>query len=206
MVLMAYGAGLRLSRSLWSDLRMYSATYYLHAARIIFQAHIYKRLTQQDGKVVFTGSPSYLTIQPNPDPQSWTLLFKNHKTTILLLLQPHESLTTAKSTLLKALQARKLTELNGVPIPADSSDIELGVAVDRNDPEKGWARLEGDVPEQANGDKKKEVSLQAADLRDGQAVAFRFRRTAADQDELGVEDAGWDVVLPSLDEEEEGTA
>lgn len=133
------------------------------------------------------------------------------------MLAPHESLSTTKAALLNALQSRNLSEINGDPIPDDPSAIELGAAVDRNDPEKGWTKLEdemgvddADEATESSGKATGAVSLQAADLRNGQAVAFRFRRTqdrgAEERDELDVDlgagDQGWDVVLPSLDEEE----
>lgn len=149
--------------------------------------------------------------QSKPDPQSLTLLFKQHKTTILLMLPPHGSITTAKEALIQALKARNLTEINGDSVPDDPSAIELGVAVDKSDPEKGWTRLEVDVPGFNDGGKSKKgaVSLQAADLRNGQVVAFRFRRSLqgdageGDVDAgLDLKDQGWDVVLPSLEEDE----
>lgn len=130
------------------------------------------------------------------------------------MLPPHETIATTKDALLQAIRSRGLTEINGDPIPDDPSAIELGVAVDKSDPEKGWTRLEVDMPDLNDGDetrksKSSAINLQAADLRNGQAVAFRFRRRQEGDTEgddldiaLDVEDQGWDVVLPSLDEEE----
>ncbi|KAK1148918.1 hypothetical protein N8T08_007593 [Aspergillus melleus] len=150
------------------------------------------------------------------DPLSWTLLFKKHKTTVLLTLPPSESITTVKATLLKALQSRDLKEINGAPVPEDSSEIELGVAVDKNDLEKGWTRLEPDMsefdddeaPRRGAGKTASSLTLQSAELWNGQSIAFRFQKPkenggAGDDIALGLEDPGWDVVLPSLDEEEE---
>lgn len=159
--------------------------------------------------------------QSKPDPLSWTLLFKKHKTTVLLMLPPQESISNAKTALLKALQARGVTEINGDRVPEDESSIEFGVAVDRNDPEKGWTRLETGAPEATDPettetDKAEKsssaISLQAADLRNGQSIAFRFQKhgeeTAKnDGEELNadssIEDQGWDVIVPKFDDEEE---
>ncbi|RJE18433.1 hypothetical protein PHISCL_09229 [Aspergillus sclerotialis] len=124
------------------------------------------------------------------------------------MLPPHESLTKAKESLLHNLKGRNITEINGDLIPDDPSQIELGVAVDKADPEKGWTRLE--VETGGSKQSRDGVSLQAADLRNGQAVAFRFRKPQQETEERGdidididVEDPGWDVVLPSLDDEDE---
>ncbi|PLB45635.1 hypothetical protein P170DRAFT_389658 [Aspergillus steynii IBT 23096] len=151
------------------------------------------------------------------DPLSWTLLFKKHKTTVLLVLPPSESIASVKATLLKALQSRKLEDINGDPVPEDPSDIEFGVAVDKNDLEKGWTKLESDMSEFDDGETPRRgagkkaassLTLQSAKLRNGQSIAFRFQKPkengGADDDiALELEDPGWDVVLPSLDEEEE---
>ncbi|KAA8647309.1 hypothetical protein EYZ11_009807 [Aspergillus tanneri] len=151
------------------------------------------------------------------DPLSWTLLFKKHKTTVLLMLPPSKTITSAKLTLLSALNSRGLTEINGDKIPEDPSEIEFGVAVDKNDLEKGWTKLELDVPQFSDDEtpkrgagKKKAASpltLQTAELRNGQPIAFRFRKHKEIEDEdeidLELEEPGWDVVLPSLDDEED---
>ncbi|EAW23983.1 uncharacterized protein NFIA_035510 [Aspergillus fischeri NRRL 181] len=148
------------------------------------------------------------------DPLSLTLLFKKHKTTVLLMLPPHETITTAQEMLLKALQSRGIKEINGDPVPEEFSDIEFGVTVDKNDLEKGWSKLEIAMPELENsGTSKrgagKQTSLKAADIRNGQVIAFRFRkpREQSEKDgdldiDLELEDPGWDVVVPSLDDEE----
>lgn len=146
------------------------------------------------------------------------------------MLPPHETILTAKESLLKALHVRGIKDINGDAVPDDPSEIEFGVAVDKNDLDKGWTRLEVEVPEFGKegasstrrgvaAAKKNSagstVSLQAADLRNGQPVAFRFRKhreetedekQKPDQDDLEnidleFEDPGWDVVVPSLDEE-----
>ncbi|KAE8146435.1 hypothetical protein BDV25DRAFT_50761 [Aspergillus avenaceus] len=151
-----------------------------------------------------------------PDPSSWTLSFKKHKTTVLLMLPPSEPITTAQARLLEALRSRGLTDINGDPVPEDSSDIELGVAIDKSDLAKGWIKLElqapqfeDEAPRRGAGKKAAApLSLQAAELKNGQAVAFRFRKEspeAQSTDELidaELEDPGWDVVLPTLEEEE----
>lgn len=154
---------------------------------------------------------------------SWTLLFKKHKTTVLLMLLPQESITNTKTALLNALKARELTEINGDPLPEDASDIEFGVAVDKNDLEKGWTRLEVEGSDFAEEEISKKntgkktsgsISLQAVDLRNGQSIAFRFKKPgdgekAVKKDgedidiDLDLEDPGWDVVIPKFDDEEE---
>ncbi|PYI01039.1 hypothetical protein BO78DRAFT_354447 [Aspergillus sclerotiicarbonarius CBS 121057] len=156
-----------------------------------------------------------------PDPLSWTLLFKKHKTTVLLMLPPSETIATTKESLLNALQSRGLQEINGDSVPEDPSEIEFGVPVDKNDLEKGWTRLEVEVPGFDNDDAPKRgaakkgtgaLTLQAAEIRNGQPIAFRFRQPKGDSEEsekgddmidLELDDPGWDVIVPSLDDEEE---
>lgn len=151
--------------------------------------------------------------QPKPDPLSWTLLFKKHKTTVLLMLPSHESIESTKAKLLQSLQDRGIKEINGDVLPEDPAEIEFGVPVDRNELEKGWTLLDMDIEDDTDGTSSKKRpgrsktekrdSLQSADIRDGQPIAFRFRKTDQedDQDELS-EDPGWDVVVPTLDDEE----
>ncbi|KAJ5698892.1 hypothetical protein N7462_000897 [Penicillium macrosclerotiorum] len=155
--------------------------------------------------------------QSNPDPRSLTLLLKKHKTTVLLSLQPHEPLSSAKEKLLEALQSRELREINGDSIPTDPALIEFGVPVDRGDLEKGWTRLQADttdITNVANAPSKGKSKIpsdtvMAAGLGNGHLVAFRFRNPGEipERDELevglDVEDSGWDVVIPSFDDEEE---
>ncbi|EER29550.1 hypothetical protein CPC735_072320 [Coccidioides posadasii C735 delta SOWgp] len=150
-----------------------------------------------------------------PNPLSWTLRFKNHNVTILLLVSPAEPFDSIKKTLLKALKERGIDEINGVQVPEDPSGIELGLPVDRNNLEKGWVLLQ--VPTERKGVKrdaagiKKSVvsdSPQGADLRDSQAVAFRFRATKDESQtenglEMEIDDAGWDVLIPTYADEDE---
>lgn len=126
------------------------------------------------------------------------------------MLPAQESIPSTKEKLQNALKARNIQEINGDPVPENPDDIEFGVPVDRNDLEKGWVRLELHIAEGSDSSSKKGPltdSLQAADIRDGQPIAFRFKKASAEEDkddELDVEfeDPGWDVVVPSLDDEE----
>ncbi|KAH8700332.1 hypothetical protein BGW36DRAFT_316147 [Talaromyces proteolyticus] len=139
-----------------------------------------------------------------PDPLSWTLRFKKHKTTVLLMIPAQESIQSTKQKLLHALHERGIKDINGDAVPTDHSDIELGVPIDRNHLNKGWVGLEGAVDENSNGSGKKSGkngssgSLQAANIRNGQPIAFRFKTGSDDDDE----DPKWDVVIPALDDEE----
>ena len=147
---------------------------------------------------------------------NWTLRFKNHKVTVMLLVSPVEPFASIKASLLKALQSRSITEINGQPVPEDASEIEFGKPIDKNNLEKGWQKLE--VPEQENGQGKKSAggkksvisaSPQGAGLKDAQAVAFRFRKGGDGKDEQGgdvamdVDDPGWDVLIPAYEDSDE---
>ena len=137
------------------------------------------------------------------------------------MLPPSETIATAKESLLNALQSRGLQDINGDIIPEDPSEIEFGIPVDKNDLEKGWTRLEIEGPAFDNEDVPKRgaakkstgaPTLQAAEIRNGQPIAFRFRKPKGESEETGMgdemidlelDDPGWDVVVPSLDDEEE---
>ncbi|KAG0159110.1 hypothetical protein PDIDSM_6630 [Penicillium digitatum] len=140
--------------------------------------------------------------QSKPDSRAVTILFKKHKTTVLLMLHPHESLDLTKTRLLNALKSREVTAINGDTVPDDSLDIEFGEPVDRADPEKGWKRLPVDSSQNES------VTVMEAGLKDGNSIAFRFHKSTEGQNggldmDLDGEDPGWDVVMPSYEEEPE---
>ncbi|KAJ5327098.1 hypothetical protein MYU51_008370 [Penicillium brevicompactum] len=153
--------------------------------------------------------------QAKPDSRAATLFFKKHKTTVLLMLQTHETLESAKDNLLQALKSRSLNDINGDPVPDDSFDIELGVPVDRADLEKGWRSLEADdlvldeesAPKKNKGKSKKQApTLLEAGITDGNSIAFRFHKyneaQNGDRMDLDAEDPGWDVIVPSYADDE----
>ncbi|KAJ5236356.1 hypothetical protein N7489_006447 [Penicillium chrysogenum] len=155
--------------------------------------------------------------QSKTDSRSLTILFKKHKTTVLLMLQPHESLDFAKERLLDALQSREITNINGDVLPDDSCDIEFGEPVDRADAQKGWKRLQADAPEIDTEDvpkrnkgksPKNSASIMEAGLQNGHSIAFRFHKSSEGQNggldmDLDGEDPGWDVVMPVYEDEPE---
>ncbi|KAL8894867.1 MAG: hypothetical protein Q9192_003999 [Flavoplaca navasiana] len=143
-----------------------------------------------------------------PSPQQLTLRFKCHKTTILLLVDPHDNLTSIKAKLLEALKVTNVSEIRGQPLPTEPDDVLLGVPVDLNDPAQGWTNLE--IPEveddiRKKGPKKSGVlnaSPMGAGLKDGSVLAIRFRSEASDADDLNMGNNEWDVVMPTFDDEE----
>jgi len=152
--------------------------------------------------------------EAKPTPQTWTLRFKKHKITSLLFVDPTQSFDSVKQLLLDSLKQRGLKDINGDPIPDSVEEVELGVPIDKNNLKKGWVRLE--IPEQevtdAKGKKrmiggKKSVlnaSPLGADLKDGYALAYRFRKPTSEgmEDEMEMDDSGWDVLIASYDDEE----
>src|SRR5271155_4815534 len=125
-----------------------------------------------------------------PEPDLYTLLFKNSKQTVLLSVDPCQTFSEIKSLLLAALKSRNITSIRNVeggplcPI-SDAKDIEFGVLADRKDPSKGWVPLyvrEQDVADlklgkKNAGGKKSAVSEspEGAGLTDGSWIAFRVR-------------------------------
>lgn len=112
-----------------------------------------------------------------------------------------------------ALKSRNLADINADPIPDNPENIEFGIPVDRSDLEKGWTPLGVIVPnpdtEIQDRSSKAPETLLAAGLDNGHSIAFRFRKPGkseqADENNmvLDLDDPGWDVVLPKLEEEEE---
>ena len=134
----------------------------------------------------------------------------------MLLVSPVEPFASIKESLVKALQARNITEINGQPVPEDASDIEFGIPIDKNNLEKGWQKL--DAPEQETGQAKRaaggkksviSASPQGAGLKDTQPVAFRFRKRGDGMDNQGedvamdLDDPGWDVLIPAYEDSDE---
>lgn len=182
------------------------------AAQAVFTDGISRPLVCSQTVKTATADSRYLQPMPDPDPQKWTLRFKQHKTTILLFVDQAQSFTSIKKDLLEAITKTGRTALNGQPLPTDPEDVIFGVPVEKNDPSRGWVRLE--IPEtevQVNGTSKKvggkksvlNSSPLGAGLRDGAMLAFRFQQDGKGGDEDGEdrEDEEWDVLIPSYEEE-----
>ncbi|KAL8808207.1 MAG: hypothetical protein Q9182_000271 [Xanthomendoza sp. 2 TL-2023] len=143
-----------------------------------------------------------------PSPQHWTLRFKCHKTTILLLVSPHDSLSSIKEKLLQAIIATQVVEINGQPLPSDPDHVIFGVPADTNEPDGSWIELEIPEPEDDNrkkGSKKSGVlnaTPMGAGLKDGSVLAFRFHDEATDADDLGMDKKTWTVIMPTFDDED----
>lgn len=132
----------------------------------------------------------------------WTLRFRQHKTTILLLTPPTQPFTTIKKDLLAAIRATGISAIDGNSLPSDSEAIVFGVPHDKNDISKGWLPLK--IPEVEDGDTKGKgikkgtvlnESPLGAGLQNGALLAFKF------QDEDAEENDVWDVIMPSYEDE-----
>ena len=151
-------------------------------------------------------------VQPSsvPNPQQWTLRFKHHKTTVLLLVNQSQSFTSIKQQLLDSLKATGVTNIGGNPLPSDPEAIVFGMPIDTNDIDKGWVTLEipevSDTDTKSKGVKKGSVLNQSplgADLKDGAMLAFKFKDLDS-QDVMDLDDE-WDVVIPAYDDEGNGS-
>lgn len=162
-----------------------------------------------------------------PSADTITLLLKCHKSTTLLSVLPTKPFAEIKVLLLAALQSRGLTTLpNSIsPLPENADDLEFGVLADKKDASKGWVLLE--IKEQevtgSKGGKKRVGGKNSilndnpvgAGLSDGSWIAYRLRVPSkegqAEEQELEegtpeidiIAEVGWDVVIPSFDDEEE---
>ncbi|ETI19713.1 hypothetical protein G647_08726 [Cladophialophora carrionii CBS 160.54] len=162
-----------------------------------------------------------------PTPDMITLLFKCHKSTVALSVLPTTPFAEVKPLLLGALQSRNIKTLPGsdTPLPEDPEDLEFGVLADKKDASKGWVPMV--IREQEvtgpRGPKKKvggkdsvlNQSPRGAGLSDGAWIAYRVKpeqkepNGEADDEADGTpnidveEDVGFDVVIPSFEDEAE---
>jgi len=174
-----------------------------------------------------TSVPSIDNVSTLPQPSHITLLLRHHKSTTLLSVSPSQSFESIKTLLLSALKARNIASLrnssdpaNPTPLPSSPDDLDFGVLSDKKDHSKGWTLLTPDLTASSSA-KKKSASSKAADadtpsgagLVDGSWLAYRARKSSGDGDEAKVdengevdvdmaEDQGWDVVIPSFEEDE----
>ena len=154
-----------------------------------------------------------------PTPEHITLLFKNHKQTVLLSVLPTTPFPEIKSLLLASLKSRNITSIDNTTISDDPEDVEFGVLRNKKNPAEGWVPLEIKEMEvgDAKGGKRKvggkksilNESPAGASLGYGSMLAFRFRTEAKkdarenEDDEMDIkDDPGWNVILPSYDDEE----
>ena len=161
-----------------------------------------------------------------PSALTWTVRFKNHKTTILLHIDPAQSFSAIKHELLHALQESHAEGVNGTALPSDSEDVLLARPIDPMDPSAGWTSLDddaafmgGDESDEKNGDEgrskgkgkgkaKRKVGgatdcMQGAGFKNGACLAFKFKTQDpngwADDENLG--DEKWDVLIPSYEDQ-----
>lgn len=84
----------------------------------------------------------------DPTPETWTLKFKNARTTVVLYVYQLQTLSSIKTELLHALRSTNPSgELNGTPLPDSPDDIELAKPRDFSNLETGgWQSIELDAP------------------------------------------------------------
>ncbi|KAL8661386.1 MAG: hypothetical protein Q9202_005628 [Teloschistes flavicans] len=144
-----------------------------------------------------------------PSSQQLTLRFKQHKTTVLLLVSSHDTFDSIKEKLLGTLKTTGVTQINGHSVPSDPNDIILGVPIDKNDPDRGW--VGSDIPsgkydgakEGTTKDSMLNSTPSGAGCKDSTVFAFRFRENGSDGLEMDDDDGKFDVVMPTFEDEEE---
>ncbi|KAF2720926.1 hypothetical protein K431DRAFT_248358 [Polychaeton citri CBS 116435] len=155
-----------------------------------------------------------------PSARTWTLRFKNHRSTVLLHCEPLQRLGSIKEDLLKAIQqSHPDGTINGLQIPDSAEAIMLARPIDVSDLSLGWEPLEktnnddffGDEPVSGKGKGKATASKskskgkentkdspESLGLKDGGVVAFKFS-TAADHSVGTTELDDEDTVLVQND-------
>jgi hypothetical protein len=142
--------------------------------------------------------PHSLAMPTNSSPSTWTLRFKQHRSTFLLHTDPLQSFSAVKKELLIALSETNPSGIfNDQSIPKNADDILFAKPVDINDLNAGWELLQLNDREEASGKGKGKAGAtakaggkvsnqlkdcpQGAGLRDGSVVAFKFRSAEDDQ-------------------------
>ena len=148
-------------------------------------------------------------------PTTFTLRFKNHKSTTFLHADPQQSFDSLREDLLRALKdTHPDGTINGHPLPPKSSHILLARPNDLQNIDKGFTSVTDKVGDIITGNenvgrkkagqpelKLKEATPKAAGLRDGSVVAYKFR-TDLDDDYDPALDEDWDVMMPSYDDQD----
>ena len=160
------------------------------------------------------------TVQPNP--RTWTLRFKHHRTTVLIHVDPLQKWATIRSDLLRALeQTHPSGQINDHKIPKNTNDILLARPADINDLSRGWVSLDTDhFPDDVTGKGKAKVTAKkpekgsssstrdcpsAVGLKDGSVVAFKFRSESDDTGNIDVDDEDkldGDTLVGDIDAEQ----
>ncbi|KAK3073335.1 hypothetical protein LTR53_005183 [Teratosphaeriaceae sp. CCFEE 6253] len=163
-----------------------------------------------------------------PTRHTWILRFKQHRTTILLHVDPLQKLSAVRAELLKAIQQTNPSGLlNGRAVPESAQDILLARPADSNDLSLGWEPIgegsEGGLDrtpkDDAKGKGKGKAAVgptlsakaggktdatdspQGVGLRDGGVVAFKFRSESVAKGGDAVIDIGEDGDEKALDGE-----
>jgi len=159
-----------------------------------------------------------------PSPRTWTIRFKNRKSTVLLHVDPNQTIDSLKEALLYALRDVKTSPnfLNGQTPPSSASQIQLAKPRNPLDVSEGWESLESpDLDDLFNDDNEETdrkkgkgkakvrvepsgQTVQGVGIRNNAVLAFRWRSEdngskESDEDEFG-EDSEWVVVVPTFED------
>ncbi|KAL1635442.1 hypothetical protein SLS58_010251 [Diplodia intermedia] len=156
-----------------------------------------------------------------PSSTTWTLRLKHNKTTVLLHVDPLQTLASVRAELLHCLHETFPDNNNnnggggGRPLPADPAELQLAKMRDPSDPERGWVLLVsggggggGGSDEKGKGRAKAKAkaasgggadSLKAVGVKDNSVLAFRWGVRAGRDG-----DAGGDMEVDEDDEDGEG--
>ena len=149
-------------------------------------------------------------------PTTFTLRFKNQKSTTIIHADPLQSFESLKVELIRALsETHPDGKINGEAIPSNASSILFARPNDIHKLDKGFTSvtdkagdiITGNEPtgrQRKPGDsdiKIKNACPKAAGLKDGAIIAYKFM--AEDDAEYDpILDNNWDVVMPSYEDQE----
>lgn len=138
--------------------------------------------------------------------------FKSHKTTVVLHIDPLQSIQSIKEELLRVLTETQPQSLHsGTEMPTNASSISLAKPIEGHDPSSGWTELfdaDGNITTgneplskkrkvNDGGVKIQDQCMKTAGIKDGATLAYRFDDGTA----AGLEDdRGWTVAVPNPDE------
>jgi hypothetical protein len=140
--------------------------------------------------------------------KEWTLRLKRGTRTVLLFVDPAQSLASLKQSLLDALNNAPKDLPETTPAPDSIDQIEIGIPVDLFDFSQGFQAIEEDQDISLDGEddvkqkgksrasKGSASSIQSLGVKKNYVLAYRFKEDNEEQDETMGEDQGWDVEIP----------
>jgi hypothetical protein len=124
-----------------------------------------------------------------PTPITWTLRLKHQKKTVVLHVNPLQTFSSIKTTLLEVLHKTQKSDSFDQPLPSSADEIEFGKPIDPKDLDQGFTLGEWEHAAAL------EVDEETEDAPKAKGKKGRPSKSAVTTDESGVELAGTSNIL-----------